>query len=274
MESMKRRTFSLILAFGLLLNMTAEAADQYQPKLGLQTWTCRNMDFDQMIAFAVKHKLKYIQPFSKHINPMGTKEETLAKKAVLDKHGLACYTFGVTRTYKEKEQNRKLFEFAKLMGIKVIVVEPGDLSQWDVLEELVKEYDIKLAIHNHGINSTYGSPAKVWKVIRNRDMRIGVCMDVGHITGAGFDAAKAFVEYEGRVYDIHLKDKKVEKVGDKSVLIDVKVGTGDSNYAGLFKELRKAKWEGVLAIETDNGTFARNPTDFVVAAIQYVKKNH
>jgi sugar phosphate isomerase/epimerase len=52
------------------------------------------------------------------------------------------------------------------------------------------------------------------------------------------------------------------------------VGTGDSNYTGLFKELRKAKWDGVLAIETDNGTFARNPTDFVVAAIEYVKKNN
>ena len=170
-----------------------------------------------MVAFAVKHKLKYIQPFNKHINPMGSKEETLAKKAVLDKHGLTCYTFGVTGTYKEKEKNRTLFEFAKLMNIKVIVVEPRDQSQWDVLEELVKEYDIKLAIHNHGLNSTYGSPEKVWKVLRNRDKRIGVCMDVGHITGAGFDAAKAFTEYKGRVYDIHLKDKKVEKVdGGKS----------------------------------------------------------
>ena len=91
------------------------------------------MDFEQMVAFAVKHKLKYIQPFNKHINPMGSKEETLAKKAVLDKHGLTCYTFGVTGTYKEKEKNGKLFEFAKLMNIKVIVVEPRDLSQWDVL---------------------------------------------------------------------------------------------------------------------------------------------
>ena len=272
---MKLRTFNLILCLGLLLGFPILGAEKYQPKLGLQTWTCRNMDFEQMVAFAVKHKLTYIQPFSKHINPMGSKEETLAKKAVLDKHGLTCYTFGVTRTYKEKEKNRKLFEFAKLMKIKIIVVEPGDLSQWDVLEELVKEYDIKLAIHNHGINSTYGSPEKVWKVIRSRDKRIGVCMDVGHITGAGFDAAKAFTGYKGRVYDIHLKDKQVEKVeGGKTVLLDVKVGTGSSNYNGLFKVLREAKWPGVLAIETDNGTFARNPTDFVKAAIKYVKKNH
>ena len=272
---MKRRIINLLFCLSLALSFSTSAADKYQPKLGLQTWTCRNMDFEQMIAFAVKHKLKYIQPFNKHINPMGSKEETLAKKAVLDKHGLTCYTFGVTGTYKEKEKNRKLFEFAKLMNIKVIVVEPRDQSQWDVLEQLVKEYDIKLAIHNHGINSTYGSPEKVWKVLKNRDKRIGVCMDVGHITGAGFDAAKAFTEYKGRVYDIHLKDKKVEKVdGGKTVLLDVKVGTGSSNYDGLFKVLRKDKWPGVLAIETDNGTFARNPTDFVKAAIKYVKKNH
>ena len=93
---MKRRTINLILC--LALGFSTLAADKYQPKLGLQTWTCRNMDFEQMVAFAVKHKLKYIQPFSKHINPMGPKEETLAKKQVLDKHALTCYTFGVTCT--------------------------------------------------------------------------------------------------------------------------------------------------------------------------------
>jgi sugar phosphate isomerase/epimerase len=266
--------FLVALAITTTLVGTVRAADA-APKVGLQTWTCRNMSFEEMVAFAEKHGLKHIQAIGKHIDPMGSLDDAKKRKAVLDAKGMSFYTFGVAGTSPDKEVNRKLFVFAKAMGIKVIIVEPkNDPALWDGLEELVKEYDIKLAIHNHGKESVYGTPEKVWSVLKNRDKRIGVCMDVGHITGAGFDAAKAFVEYQGRVYDIHLKDKKTEKTADgKSVILDVMVGTGGANYKGLLAELKKAKWEGVLAIETDNATFAKEPTEFVRGAIDFVKKS-
>ena len=90
----------------------------------------------------------------------------------------------------------------------------------------------------------------------------------------GADAGKEFVNYKGRVYDIHLKDKKTEKTADgKSVILDVMVGTGDANYKGLLAELKKAKWPGVMAIETDNATFAKEPSEFVAGAIKFVKDN-
>ena len=232
------------------------------------------MKFDEVVAFAVKHKLKQIQMIGSHMDPNASPEETKRKLAILAEKGLVCYTFGVAGTSPDKEKNRKLFEFAKLVGCKLIVVEPkNDKALWDGLEELVKEYDIKLAIHNHGKDSVYGTPEKVWSVLKNRDKRIGVCMDVGHITGAGFDAAKAFRDYEGRVYDIHLKDKKIEKVDGKDVMLDVKIGTGQANYPGLLAEMKKANWDGVMAIETDNGTFAKEPTEFVAAAIEFVRAN-
>lgn len=264
----------LALALASLLFTSTQAAD-YAPKVGLQTWTSRNMSFEEMVAFAEKHGLKHIQAIGKHIDPMGSLDEAKKRKAVLDAKGMSFYTFGVAGTFPEKEKNRKLFDFAKAMGIKVIVVEPkNDKALWDGLEELVKEYDIKLAIHNHGKDSVYGTPEKVWSVLKDRDARIGVCMDVGHLTGAGFDAGKEFVAYKGRVYDIHLKDKKTEKTADgKTAIIDVMVGTGDANYKGLLAELKKAKWPGVMAIETDNATFAKEPTEFVAGAIKFVKGN-
>jgi len=254
------------------LTNVLRAADN-QMTVGLQTWTLRNMDFDQVVDFCLKHKIKYIQVTDKHINSRGPLEETKRKKAILDRNGLVCYTFGVAGTSKDKEDNRKLFEFAKFMGIKLIIVEPGDMAVWDNLEELVKEYDIKLAIHNHGITSTYGNPETVKKVLNARDKRIGVCLDTGHATGAGFDIAKVFREYDGRVFDIHLKDKKVEKVDGKDVIKDVEIGTGQANFKGLFQELKHAKWDGVLAIETDNASFASNPDPYVEGAIKFVKAN-
>lgn len=263
------RLLSLIATLAVLTAAVAQA----EPKLGLQTWTCRNMSFEQMVDFAVKHKIKYLQCIGKHMDPAAPAAENLAKKAVLDKHGLVCYTFGVAGTSMDKEKNRKLFEFAKLMGIKVIIVEPKNLDEWGNLEELVKEYDIKLAIHNHGITSVYGNPETVKALLAKRDRRIGACIDIGHVSGAGFDVAKVFKEYNGRVYDLHLKDKKVEKVDGKDVVLDVDIGTGISNYKGLFAELKKSKWDGVMAIETDNKGFAEDPNKFVEGASKFFKAN-
>lgn len=260
-----------VLSFG---RVETQAAKKWRPKLGIQSWSCRNMSFEQVVEFAKRNKIKYLQLIGKHIDPLGSKEETLAKKKILDEAGLVCYTFGVTRTYDTKEENRRIFEFAKLMGMKVIVVEPRKMEQWDNLEELVKEYDIRLAIHNHGHSSVYGTPEKVWNVIGKRDQRIGVCVDIGHISGAGFDVAEAFVNYKGRVYDFHVKDKKVEKLKNgKEVILDVEIGTGAANYKGLFTELAKANWQGVMSIETDNGTFAKNPQAFVAKALRFVKSS-
>lgn len=274
--SLRRFLFSTLAVAALALApvTSSQAADKAEPKLGLQTWTCRNMSFDQVVEFAEKHGIKNLQMISKHIDPNGTKEDWAKKKAVLDSKGLTCYTFGVAGTSMKKEENKKLFEMAKFLGCKLIIVEPRDQAIWDNLEELVKEYDIKLAIHNHGKGTVYGDPATVQKILDSRDKRIGVCMDVGWITAAGFDAAEVFKNYKGRVYDIHLKDKKIEKAQDgKEVYLDVEVGTGGANYKGLFAELKKAKWDGVMAIETDNASFANEPTKFVEVASKFFKEN-
>ena len=237
------------------------------PKLGLQTWTCRNMTFDQVVDFAVKHGITHLQFIAAHLDPNGTKEETLRKKAILDQKGLVAYTFGVNRTSTDKEANRKLFEFAKLMGMKLIIVEPKDMAEWDNLEQLVKEYDIKLAIHNHGRGTMYGDPATVKKVLAERDRRIGVCLDIGHVVGAGFDAAEVFRGYGDRVYDMHFKDKTVQTdANGKKTPVDTEIGKGDTKYPALFAEMKKSKWSGVLAIETDSKAFAEDPNKLVAGA--------
>lgn len=126
-----------------------------------------------------------------------------------------AYSFGVNGTTNDKEKNRKLFEVARLLGAKLIVIEPA-LDNWDSIEPLVKEYDIRVAIYNHGAGTTYGDPNTVKQVLAARDRRIGVCLDVGWATQAGFDVAKVFRDYGDRVYDIHFKDKKMGVKDDRS----------------------------------------------------------
>ena len=270
LKSILKTTLACLLAITV---WAPHASAQGNIQLGIQTWTLRNLNFDQAVEFAVKHGIKNLQLIGNHLDPYAPAAEIQSKRAILEKNGLTAYTFGVTGTSLDKEKNRKLFEFAKTMGMKLIIVEPPDFKIFDQLEELVKEFDIKIAIHNHGIKSLYGNPTVVRNVIKHRDPRIGVCLDVGWVTAAGFDAAKVFKEYEGRVYDIHLKDKKVEAALGEDVAVDSMIGKGSANYKGLIAELKKADWHGVMAIETDSQQFALKPGEFVDGAVQFFSEN-
>lgn len=262
----------LSLSVGIALLQSQRPALAAGPiEMGIQTWTLRNLNFDQVVEFAVKHKIRYLQLIANHMDPMAPPEETARKKAILDNNGLTCYTFGVSGTSTDKERNRKLFEFAKTMGISLIIVEPKDQAEWDNLEELVREYDIRLAIHNHGTGTTYGDPEFVKSVLSKRDPRIGVCLDVGWVTAAGFDAEKVFRDYKGRVFDIHLKDKRIEMENGKPVVTDVAIGTGQTNLKGLFRALKETTYDGILALETDQDL--KDPTDYVLGALEFVRAN-
>jgi len=240
-------------------------------KLGVQTWTLRNLSFNQVVEFCQKHNIKYLELIPDHIGLNSSKDEWQKKKDAIEKAGLTAYTFGVAGTSLDKEQNRKLFECAKFFGMKLIVVEPGDFKIFDNLEELAKEYDIKVAIHNHGITSMYGNPTVVRNVLMHRDPHIGVCLDAGWVASARFDPAQVFKEYNGRVFDIHLKDKKVHSTEKGDVSTDVFLGEGDAKLKELMKACKEMNYQGVLAVETDNNL--KDPTEHMTKAIQFFNAN-
>ena len=266
-----------LLALVLLLAGTAsgQSADATPPagfQLGVHSWTLRNLKFDQMVDFAKSHGFHRVG-LSLQFDPRAPREELLRQKALLAANGLEGYTFGVANTSLVMAENRQLFEAARLMGMSLIVVEPKDFKIFDQLEELVKEFNIRIAVHNHGIRSLYGNPAVLRNILMHRDPRMGVCLDVGWVTAAGFDAAKVFREYEGRVFDIHLKDKHVEPGVGEPVAADTHIGEGNTNLKGLFQELKRANWQGTLALETDSQVFAQNPEEFVTKAKAYYEQN-
>jgi sugar phosphate isomerase/epimerase len=260
------------LAAGALLaaTLTAQLAAG-DLKLGMQTWTLRNLNFEQSVEFCARHGIKYLQLIPDHIEINGTKEAWQKKKDFIEKHGLVAYTFGVAPTSMDKGQTRKLFDCAKFFGMKMIVVEPTDFKILDTLEELAKEYDMKVVIHNHHLKTLYGNPDVVRNLIKHRDERIGVCMDAGWIASGQMDPAKVFKDYGGRVYDIHLKDKDVTSTENGDQWQDTFLGEGDANLPQLLSTLQETNWEGVIAIETDNNL--KDPTEHTMKAIEFVKKN-
>jgi sugar phosphate isomerase/epimerase len=261
---MKLRHRSFLFGLAALLSVVGPVFAA-GPQLGLQAWTCRHQTFEQAVATAERHGIKYLELTPKLLPADSSREELLRKKACLEAHGVVAYSFGVNHAGLDQKANRKLFEIAKLMGMKLIVVEPTNLAAWDNLEALVKEYDIRLAIHNHGAGTPYGDPATVRKVLAARDPRIGVCLDIGWVTAAGFDAATVFKSYGDRVYDMHLKDKQVTLSADgKRLVHDCIIGEGQANFRGLFAEIARTGWSGVMAIESDQRA-DEVPPDTIIA---------
>jgi sugar phosphate isomerase/epimerase len=262
---------SLVATALIVLSLSRAPAETGELRLGMQTWTLRNLSFEQSVEFCVKHKIKYLQLIPNHLNANGPREEWQKKKDLLEKNGLVAYTFGVAPTSLNHEENKKLFECAKFFGMKVIVVEPGDFKIFEDLSALAKEYDIRVAIHNHGLASMYGNPLVVRTLLKNLDPHIGVCLDAGWIASGRLDPSKVFKEYNGRVYDIHLKDKHVECTDNGDVSRDTFLGEGDANLGRLLTTLQDGKWDGVIAIETDNNL--KDPTEHTLKAIEFVQKH-
>ena len=272
------RPFSLAivaLVLGLLVPASLQSQD-LTDQLALQTWTMRKLSFEEMTDFAVKIGISDLELWSNsaggHINPLAPWEEIEQKKKVLDSKGLKVYAFGVTNAIKNEEQLRKTFELARYMGMEMIIVEPREKRELDLLEKFAAVYDIKVAVHNHTIDSPFGNPVTVKMLLADRDPRVGICLDAGWMTTTGRDVAEVYKEYGDRVFDIHLKDKLI---GDGNAqdhsFKDVAIGTGDTNFPGLFDAMKESGYSGRLAIETDQEL--QDPTDFVKGAIAYVEQN-
>ena len=252
-----------LFLIGLLCFVYPVAA---KPQIGLMTYTCRQHSFEKMVQLAVEQGIKRIELFAAHVNYSDPQEANLHKLNVMHKNGLepyAMYAGGMSTP----ENNRKIFEFAQMFGLSYLVIEPKEQSKWPELVALSREFGIKLALHNHGHGSTYGNPATVLKLLDTYDASVlGVCLDVGWVTAAGYDAAKVFRDYGDRVFDIHYKDKRFTGKEGKAAWEDTIPGDGDSNYDGLFAAILESDWSGTMAIETDSKEFAADPGPFIAMA--------
>jgi sugar phosphate isomerase/epimerase len=151
----------------------------------------------------------------------------------------------------DKTENfRKIFDFAKEMGVRTLVAEPP-AEVFDKLEELCNEYKINLAIHNHpkSPNSKYWQPENVLKVCEGRGKRIGFCSDTGHWVRSGLDPVQCLKKAKKRIITMHLKD--VAEFG-KPEARDVPLGEGKANYTAVLKELHAQKFRGVMTIEYEH----------------------
>lgn len=222
--------------------------------LGIQSYSLRNFPVDEALDDIQELGLHTVEFFQQHLAIESSQEQIDRMKQNLAKRDIKLLAHGVNGFGKDEAANRRIFEFAKKAGIRNISADPSPDS-FDNLDKLVAEYDIRIAIHNHGPGARYDKVDDVLKAIQGRHKLIGACADLGHYIRSGEDPVKVIRMLEGRLYGIHLKDFDQPKRDAKGVIL----GKGHLDVVEVFKALKKVEFpaDGALSIEYEE--HAENP---------------
>jgi inosose dehydratase len=237
-------------------------------RLGMASYSTKNLTLDESIAVAKTLRLRNIALFRLHCNWEGaTVDECKAVGEKLKAAGLNLTGSGVVNLPNDEGKCRKAFENVRAAGMQTMVCKPAK-DAFPVVEKLAKEFDQKLAIHNHGPeDKDYPTPDVIWNAVRSLDKRIGLCIDVGHTARAGADAIAALKQFAPRLYDVHLKDSVAIVGAQKDVPIEV--GAGRLDVTGMLRALLEIKYDGVVSFEYEK--VAGNPVTGLAESVGYVR---
>lgn len=230
--------------------------------VGVQSYCFREFDLDGALKNTQELGLKNIEFFRKHASHDMTPEQIKEVKAKLKAAGIKVVAYGVEGFGGNEEANEKIFKFAKEMGIGIITADPAPES-FASLEKLVKKYDIKIAIHNHGPGSRYSSLEDVLKAVEGRDRRIGACIDNGHFQRSGVDGAEAVRKLGERVHAVHIKD--LNALNQDQIL-----GQGKADIPAILKALKQVGFRGPLNLEYE--IEPQNPVASMKKCLEYLSK--
>ncbi len=212
--------------------------------LGMAGYTFREFSVEQTIEMMKKTGITFLSVKDFHMPMNSTKQQIDAVINKFKNAGITVYTVGVVYM-KSKEAVDQAFDYAKMAGVRMIVGAP-DYELLPYVEKKVKEYDITLAIHNHGPdNPLFPNPSDIWDHVKNLDQRMGICIDIGHTMRDGADPAADIIKYGKRIYDVHIKDvTKSTKEGET-----VEIGRGIIDIPAVIAALRKINYSGKCSLE-------------------------
>jgi inosose dehydratase len=217
-------------------------------KLGLTSYTLRKYNLDETIALTRDAGVKYISLKDVHLSLKSTPEEREEAHRKIQSAGLVLMGGGVIYMKNDEAEVRGYFDYAKQAGMPTIVCSP-DPDALDTVEKLAKEYDLRIAIHNHGpTDKKYPSPLDVLKLIKDRDAHMGLCIDVGHTVRIEQDPIPIIEECASRLYDFHIKDVTEATAKGKAIA----VGRGVIDIVAVLKTLLKIKYPYHLALEYED----------------------
>jgi sugar phosphate isomerase/epimerase len=268
------------------------AADTTDPyggfKMSIQSFSLRSYDTPTALRHTRDLGLKYWEAYSKHI-PLGTLPAHVAEqRAQLDSAGITLLAYGVVSINTNETQAREIFDFARAMNLVSLSANPEkDPKVFDLLDRLVAEYEIPIAIHNHGPRATYDKIADVEQWTKDRHPLIGACVDTGHFLRSDENPVEAIERLGSRVFGVHLKDargirdeaeldrlvqelprNRAERLKEERKVMTI-LGEGDLDVPGVLRALRKLNYDRALSLEYEEN--ADNPLSDIEVCLSKVR---
>jgi sugar phosphate isomerase/epimerase len=212
--------------------------------VGSQSYSYRHFSFEDSIKKLRETGLVRMEFCAAHFPPDACHEGFEKVKSTIRKAGIHVPCYGVEGFTADEAANRKKFEFAKALGIEILTANPEPES-FDSLDKLTKEFDVKIAIHNHGPDAMYDKVADTLKAVEGRNALIGACVDTGHVIRSGEKPHEVVRALGKRVHSLHLKDWR--HGGEEQI-----VGEGDLDLLELVKALNETGFQGPISLEYEN----------------------
>ena len=233
-------------------------------QLGVASYTLRKFSTEEALDMTLRCGVNRITFKDMHL-PLDSNNETIKKTVELCKQkGVTLYGAGVVYM-RSKEDVDRAFEYAKTAGMEMIVGVPNH-ELLEYVEGKVKQYDIKLAIHNHGPgDKLYPSAESAYNLIKNMDKRMGLCIDIGHTKRINRDPEQDVKDFFDRVLDIHIKDVTVAAAEGTTCII----GRGVIDFPAFMKTVVKMGYKGTLALEYE--AEADDPLPGMMESFGYTK---
>ena len=263
---------SLGLAAGAVV-----AKDEKDPfggfNVGVQSFSFRDFKLEQALVQTRKLGLRYIEFYRGHVPLTSTEAQIKAVKNLCRDNNIMPLAFGVERFTKDAAANRRLFDFAKNLGVRYLSADP-DPDSFDSLDKLVDEFKIPIAIHPHGPSNKqlhrWYSAERILAAVKNHHRLIGTCLDTGHLIRCAqppfkekLDPAAQVKAMGARNFGMHLKDHDNEK------RTDVVFGRGVLDVLSVLRAQREVKFTGYVSIEYEAN--ANNPAPDIQACLDVFK---
>jgi sugar phosphate isomerase/epimerase len=252
MTTLSRRTFlgaaAATAAWARTGRLRAEGAappTRGPLKLGLASYSTRKFTLDQTLEMATTLGVTHMTFKDVHLPMTDPPETTTALAAKIRAAGITIMGGGTITVPNDTVQIKKIFEYAKAATFPLIYTSP-EPAALDTVEQMAKEYDIKVVIHNHGPeDKKWPRPQDAYAAVKSRDKRMGLCIDIGHTIRTGTDPVQACRECRDRLYDMHVKDLTVKTDKDSQV----EVGRGVLDFPALFRTLIDIGYQGQVGLE-------------------------
>jgi len=278
MEKHNRRTFLKSTGIGLAAGAIAPRLLAGEPsalkvfhqsenapfELGMASYTTRAFTLDETIAMVQRVNLKHISLKSFHLPLDASENDCKAAANKIKTAGIDFYAAGVIYMNK-KEEVDQAFNYARACGIRMIVGVPA-VELLSYAESMIKQYNIMLAIHNHGPGDlVYPDVPGIYEKIVQLDKRMGICMDIGHTVRLNRDPVSDLNQCFDRILDFHIKDVD-KRAADGATL---EIGRGVIDIPGFLKELKRLNYKGILSFEYEKDE--KDPLPGLAESIGYVK---